>query len=148
MTGSQVNLIVAALDLRLVQLIRGAMAAADAASGKGLPGALGIGPSPDRFEFSPRQHVQPEPVIEPRQRLHPTPLIEPRPVFHPTVRVESQVVAAPAEPEKPRIAPSPIQPPWKTLPWKNCPPPPIQKIKMALRPVDVGKKGSVFDVFI
>jgi len=142
------SLIVATMDLKVVQLLRDAMRTADLSSGKGMPGALGVG-----AQFEPRQRLHPTPVIEPRQHLHPTPRIEPRLVYHarpgavvpPCARPDPS--APPANPEMPRITRSPIEPPWKVLPWEQ-PAPVTPKLKVVLRRPDVEAKGTLFDVFI
>ena len=70
MAPTSVSAIVAALDLKLVRLVRAAM------RGSCCPGACGpIHPAP---VIEPRKRIEPEPEIEPRKRIEPTPVFEPR----------------------------------------------------------------------
>ena len=144
---SSVNLLVAALDLKLVQLVRGAMRAADA---QGHPGAGDLFvPSP---VIEPRRRFHPEPAIEPRRHIRPEPRIEPRPVHRPDDASPSRcapvVVVAPADTKS---SGSPIQPPWKVLPWETPPaerPRPVHKVKVVIGPPDMSSTGNVIDLFI
>ena len=146
-------LLVAALDLDLVQLLRGAMRTADIASGK--PQAVSeLGPAPtplrDRFDrepvFEQRRVIHPEPKYERRQIIHPQPRIE----FPAPLKVESQ----PAEPPcscccvviKPEIE-SPLPPPWRQPIWAT-PIPPTPKVKIVKIRPDIHNKGSLIDFFI
>ena len=134
------SLIVATLDLEVVRLIRGAIRAADIASGKG----GGLTPTPI---IEPRVRIHPEPEILPRRRIHPTPHYEPRPVYHPTPRLELKPEPALCEPPCPPRCPSPIQPPWKQLVWQT-PIPPRATLKVVQYKTDIPHKGSLLDVFI
>ncbi len=143
-----VDLIVAALDLKLVQLLRGAMRAADIASGRG-QAATPLGPAPDP-EPQRRFHYTPEPVIEPRRHFHPSPIYERPLVIHLRPRfVEPPPIPLPApmEPESPHKPKSPFVPPWKLLPWENAPQT-IQVIKVVKRTPDIVRKGTLLDCFI
>ena len=142
------SLIVAALDLQLVRLLRGAIRTADLSSHHGDRGVFG-----PAAVIEPRPRHHPDPLIEPRIRIRPTPRFEPRPVLHPTPRLEASrndaACAAPPPPEcPPPGSPSlPLQPPWKVLPWERVPsPPPIVKINF-VRP-DIHDKGSLIDLFM
>jgi hypothetical protein len=132
-SAADVGLIVAALDLNLVRLVRGAMAPNPC----GKPVAF-IGPAPNCFRFLPRR------------RIHPTPRFEPRPVIHPTPRLEPTPATCepPHEPEMPVRSKSPIEPPWKVLPWEQPPAQPAPKVKLAIYRPDVVSKGSLIDFFI
>lgn len=144
MDAGSVSLIVAALDLQLVRLLRAAMAGRPG----GRPGGPGGICGEPALPIRPRPVLHPTPTIEPRKRIEPTPRIEPRQVIHPKP-IEQPGLAlscTPAEPEHPRVVHLPIQPPWKVLPWQN-PPPPRPMLKVVLRPPDVEKKGSLYDVF-
>jgi hypothetical protein len=148
---SNINLIVATLDLQLVRSIRDAIHSADAASGKLFPVAsIGPAPNPDRFF---RQELRaPEPVYKPRRHIHPEPLYERRPVIHPTVRVEPKPDFRRPEP-CPEVIPAhkstnPIQPPWKVLPWNQPPAQPAVLVKRVVQRVDIHHKGNLLDLFL
>jgi len=139
------NLLVAALDLKLVQLLRGAIRAADQGARSGLP--FQLTPTPE-----PRPHIHPQPVFEPRPHIHPTPYFERRPVYHPTPRYEQAKLACKCqEPQevvvnKPAVE-QPLSPPWKTKPWEN-PPQPAPKVKVTKYRPDIVHKGSLLDFFV
>jgi len=145
---ARVELIVAALDLKLVQLLRDAIRTTAMAAGKGQP-VSGLGPAPNAGLFESRRRVEPQPVFEPRKHIHPTPRFEPRPVIHLTPRVVDPpaCVCPPVEPEKPRITKPFMVPPWKLLPWEQ-PPRPALSIKVIRRKPDIVRKGSLIDCFI
>jgi hypothetical protein len=146
-----VQLILAAMDLKVVSLLRGAMRAADIASGRMEPAtALGPAPTPP-----PPLGINPEPVYEPRVHIHPMPLYEPRPVIHleprvetsPTLHVPSPVEVEPTPSACSAANESPLLPPWKTMPWQNPPQPPA-RVKIVLVRPDIINKGSLLDFFI
>jgi len=143
---SRVDLLVAALDLKLVQLVRQAMRAADQHRGGSLP--LGPAPSPE-----PRPRIHPEAQFDPRRVIHPTPRFEPRPVIHPEPRFEQERLACDRRADTREVvvhtspAELPLQPPWKTIPWEN-PAPPAPKIKVARPHPDIIHKGLLLDFFI
>ena len=141
--AANVGLIVAALDLNLVRLVRGAMA--DNPNGSPVSG---LGPAPNPTLLHARRRVEPEPRFEPRPVIHPTPRFEPRPVIRPEPRVELLPCEPPHEPEMPVRSKSPIEPPWKVLPWEQPPEPPAPKVKLAIYQSDVVSKGSLIDFFI
>jgi hypothetical protein len=141
--AADVGLIVAALDLQLVRLVRGAMA-----GGAGGAPVSGLGPAPNPALLHARRRVEPEPRFEPRPVIHPTPRFEPRPVIHAAPRVELQPCEPPHEPEVPVRAKSPIEPPWKVLPWEHPPEQPAPRVKLAIYRPDVVSKGSLIDFFI
>lgn len=133
----------AALDLSLVRLLRGAMSP----GGNGAVTALGPAPT----NIASRAGAQPEPVIEPRVRYHPTPRFEPRPVHHPEPRfVPREDIGLPpieiVEATECRSKKA-IEAPWQVLPWeKPLPPPPV--IKVYIRPPDkVISRGSLIDFY-
>lgn len=153
-----ISLLVAALDLKEVQLVRDAIRTADlSAGGRGLP-ASGLGPAPNPdVTFEPRRHVHPEPVYEPRRHIRPEPRYEPRAVIHPEPRIEQQLndqwacCPPPAEVKPVETpTPSPIQPPWKVLPWQTPSPPRpvVRPLKVIIRRPDIVSKGGLLDVFI
>jgi hypothetical protein len=143
-------LVVAALDLKLVRLLRAAMR----------PGCCGAGdgglihPAP---VIEPRKRFHPEPEFEPRPHVHPAPVFEPRPKLRGAAGLgggcDGFAPAATVEPaEKACHSASPIEPPWKVLPWQDRHESdrarPVRKIKrFGVRP-DIECKGFVIDVFI
>ena len=144
------SLIVAAFDLKEVQLVRDAIRTADISSGRP-QAATALGPAPDCFER--RCHLHPEPKIEPRRHIHPEPRIEPRRVIHPVDRYEPiserDRVLVEVECYTPPSKKHVIQPPWMVLPWEekhDCVPAP--KIKVVVKPPDIAHKGSLIDFFI
>ena len=143
--GSNVSLLVAALDLKLVQLVRQAMRAADQQAGAPAS-ALGPAPTPE-----PRRVIHPEERFEPRPVIRPTPRFEPRPVIYPKPRIAPRPVRgdpAPAETVvRKEPAELPLQPPWAKLPWQN-PPSPAPKIKLAPPHPDIVRRGELLDFFI
>jgi hypothetical protein len=139
-------LAVAALDLKLVRLLREAIRAADLAGGKTGPLGTVLAPQPDLL---PRPVIHPTPRFEPRPVIHPTPRFEPRPVIHPQPRIEDTPAPAPAD--CPHQCPSPaaatLPPPWRVPVWKTELPPAI-KVKVHLHRTDVHNKGSLIDLFL
>jgi hypothetical protein len=142
--------VVAALDLKLVRLVRGAMN-----NGPGGPAPAGlVGPA---ATFEGRRTIEPEPRIAPRPVIHPTPRFEPRPVIRPEPRVDApncpcivvEVVVDPCETK------SPIEPPWRVLPWETAIEPadaesltqPAHRVKPPIRWPDIVGKGALIDLF-
>ena len=146
--ASSIDVIVAALDLKEVQLLVRAMRNADAQAARSRGG---LSQQPAATTLSP---TEPAARFEPRPVIHPTPRYEPRPVIHPKPRIEpcelNQCCRPPAPPpivvEK-VPAELPLQPPWKTLPWEN-PPQPAPKVKLACYHPDIIRKGLLLDSFI
>ena len=143
--GLQTNVaaLTAALDLKLVRLLRGAMNA----TGAGRATALGPAPNPPP-QF---RHVDPEPVFEPRPRIRPTPHFEPRLIHRPAPIFR----ALPPPPAPPSCEPAPcepcekkhvIQPPWAVLAWET-PIQPEQPVKVHIVRPDTISKGSLIDFF-
>jgi hypothetical protein len=141
---SNIALVVASLDLKLVQLLRDAIRTTDIAGARA-NGRHIIDPEP---EFLPRRHLTPTPVIESRPRIHPEPRYEARPVIHPEPRIVPPPPPICPPPETvSHLTKSPFVPPWKVMPWEN-PPQPALKIKLIkLRP-DIVTKGSLIDCFL
>lgn len=143
-------LVVAALDLKLVQDLRGAMRAADIASGRPQPvSPLGPAPTPppDRFDREPafalRPVYHPEPRYEPRPVIHPTPRIE----FQPPIKVPAEVEVLPPVCSSKAEVECPLAPPWRQPIWETptaVPP----KVKIVLHRTDIINKGSLIDFFI
>lgn len=138
---SNVALAVAALDLKLVKLLRGAMGA----PGNTPVGGLGYqGPA---ATYESGDTIQPSPRFEPRRVIHPTPRYESRPVIHPDPRIEPrELLPVDKDPAKAVTKPV-IQPPWKILPWPEHEP--VRRIvKVAnLRP-DTSRTGRMIDFFV
>lgn len=132
------------MQLRLVQLLRGAMANADkgAAAAAGHDGGA-ISPCPARSG----PVLTPEPRYLPRPVLHPTPRYEPRPVIHPMPRFEPQP-CPPDDCQKSAKSTLPAgpQPPWSLLPWQQPAPIP-PKIKIIVRQPDITRRGTLIDFF-
>ena len=138
---SNIALIVASLDLKLVRLLRDAIRTTD------LAGAQSRGSLTPEVQFGTRRHIEPTPAIEPRRHIHPTPRIEARPVIHPQARVEAAPPIVYPEPEMPKKSMSPFVPPWKVMPWEN-PPQPLLKVKLIKSKPDTVRKGSMIDCFM
>ena len=142
-----IDAVVAALQLKEVQLLRAAMRAAERQS---KPGSLPFTPAPI---LEPRRHIHPEPRFEPRPVIHPTPRFEPRPVIHPTPRIEAERLNCPctaaAQEVVVRKAPGelPLKAPWQTAVWA-IPPQPAPKVKLARHHPDTPAKGVLLDFFI
>ncbi len=139
----------AALDLKLIKLLRSAMAAAGQSGGAGtgvrsipIAGPTGNSAAHDRVV------LHPQPRIEPRRIIHPTPRYQPRPVLHPAPRLDDLLplplanCASPASDKPPTLPP-----PWATVAWKMPVPPPVT-IKPIIIRVDVHHKGTLLDLFI
>jgi hypothetical protein len=141
-----VEAVVAAFQLKEVQLLRAAIQAADqqSKSSSMLPGPV---PSPQ-----PREVIHLTPRYAPREVIHPTPRYEPRQVIHPTPRYEQRALACPCDGPREVIVSKPpnelpIEPPWKKLPWQ-FPPAPAPKVKLARYHPDTPAKGVLLDFFI
>jgi len=136
------------MDLKLVRLIRGAMAAADLAAGKGQSAhPLGPDPTPD---FHSRRHLTPTPVYEPRRHIHPTPRFEPRPVIHlrPRVVVDPPICIPPEPCPHPDAGNKLPPPPWKLPPCQPAPAQPVQKVKLVRLKPDIVRTGTMIDCFM
>lgn len=138
---SNIAAVVAALDLKLVRLIRAAMA-------DGGPGC-GLHHRPDPV-IEPRFSITPEPDIAPRRTITPDLYIEPRPVARPdpTIEPTPPLYAGPVASEPVERSNNPIEPPWAVLPWEQpipvtVDPPPRVKV-VRVRP-DIAK-GRLIDV--
>jgi hypothetical protein len=140
-------LAVAVSDLKVVQLLRAAMRAADRAGSK--LGSCGPLQCDDDCCNRRCDHFHPEPRYEPRVVYHPTPRYEPRPVIHPTPRIGAMQVPIPEPVERPHDAglSGVLPPPWKTPVWK-MPIPVAPDVKVYLQRVDVQNKGSLLDFFL
>lgn len=140
-----IDALVAALQLKEVQLIRQAMRAADQ-QGRGSP----LGPAPDPVA---RNRVHPTPRFEPRPVVHPTPRFQPRPVIHPEPRAETKRIVCDGNASGQEVvvrkveAESPLAPPWKSHPWEN-PSQPAPKVKLLRYHPDMPRKGALLDFFL
>ena len=146
--GTQASLIVATLDLELVRLIRGAIRAADIASGKfgscGPP-LNGCSTGAINAVAKPRDRFVPTPRFEPRKVHHPTPRFEPRFVFH--NRIDIDVAASDtSSPAVHSVNRSRLPAPWQMPVW-NLPVQPAPKVKVHIHRTDVHNKGSLLDLF-
>ncbi|QOV89974.1 hypothetical protein [Humisphaera borealis] len=145
------SLIIATFDLGVVRSIRGAMLAADIASGRGQP-ASGLGPAPNP-RFEDRRHFHPGPRYEPRPHIHPTPKYEPR-TIHYTVRYEvgleqqhnacTAVVPSVEVDSVAKVAGVPAV--WKSLPPVEHDEPIRRPIKVIRHHPDIRHRGIVIDV--
>ena len=140
---TQAALVVAAFDLKVVQLLRDAIRTADLSSAANNVGAV------PAATLEPRRHIHADPVYEPRVHIHPAPIYQARPVIHQKPRVELEAIAGwrAFSPIKPMHGENPIQPPWKVLPWENAVQP-RQTVKIHLIHTDVVHKGTVLDLFV
>jgi hypothetical protein len=139
---AHIDLLVAAFDLKLVQLLRAAMAGGAGAK----RGPLGNVIEP-QAEILPRKRIEPTPRFEPRPVVHPTPRFLPRPVIEPRPVELPAAVLPPCEGEKPRVAKLVLVPPWKVLPWENPPQTEIA-VKVIKRRPDIVRKGSLIDCYM
>jgi hypothetical protein len=145
---SNVALLVAALDLKLVQLIRDAIRVTDIAGAKYHDGA-GLGPA---ATFEPRRHLTPEPEYLPRRHIEPAPTFEPRksiatcPPCHPAPAITPPPPPCECPPASSHPKSTFLLPPWKQLPWQN-PPQPALKVKVIKLMPDIVRKGSLVDFF-
>jgi hypothetical protein len=135
--------VVAAFELRAVQLLRDAIRTTEAASSDASP----LAPVPTS---EARRRFQPQPVFEPPVHRHPEPVFGPRPILHdchPLRAIGPDCCLAPVEVKCEGAGCSPLQPPWKVLPWET-PIPPQPKVKVVLYRPDVIHKGSLIDFFM
>src|ERR1051325_842419 len=128
------------MDLRLVRMLRHAMAAADKNA---------CADRCDQFcesNIEPRPRIHPTPQFDPRPHVHPAPHFQPRPVICPTPIANCPEFVSTSPPSPIKSAPV-FQPPWGVLRWEKIAPP-APKLKLIVRPPDPARRGSVFDVFI
>jgi hypothetical protein len=139
---TQADLIVAVSDLKAVQLIRQAIAAADAATAKTL------GPNTLQAQrIAARRRLECRPFCEPRRIERLQSKIEPRDTIHLQSRIVADPPAPAKEPRKPLHITAPFLPPWEMLPWKTTPQRPTI-IKKVVQQIDIKNKGSLIDIFI
>jgi hypothetical protein len=147
------SLIIAAAELSVVRLIRGAMRAADLGAGR-CEAVSGLGPAPncDCDCYDDRRHIEPTAVYEPRRHIEPTPRYEARTVYY-SIEYEArprQVEGASAV-AIPIDLPSPARPPvfppvWKVLPPIEADLPVRRPIKIVRHHPDIRHRGIVIDV--
>lgn len=140
---SNISAVVAALDLKVVQLLRAAIRVADLSSGKGSLGK-------DVVEIGTLNRAADRAFIGSRYRLDGLYRFYPRPVILPTPRFEPRPVI-PVEPMPQDVPPMkldcPLQPPWKMPLWEcPLPQPPVQK-PVVFQP-DIATKGLLLDRFV
>jgi len=139
--NSNVNVIVATLQLQQVQSLLRAIHRADAQS------IRHNGSASNRCDEFCRDTITPTPRYLPRPIVHPTPRYLPRPVVHPTPKINSEPTPHIYHKANiPHIIAAP-QPPWKVLPWEE-PNPPANVIKVQMRPSDIIGKGNLIDLFV
>jgi hypothetical protein len=145
--------LVAALDLKVVSLLRDAIRTAD------IHGAIERGTLGPAAVYEPRRHYQPEPVIEPRRHLHPQPVVEPRQVHHLAALPSESTVPCHCAPiidmesRHHQELPPFMQPPWRVMPWQDSamhapPARPSPLIKVHAPRPDIISKGMLLDFFI
>jgi hypothetical protein len=137
-----VNLITAAMDLKLIRLLRGAMQPKlpHAPGAHGVPGPAPTLPGRPTHQASPA--LLPPTVVQPPPLLRPPPIIFFRPIFK-----EIPLECATPPHAGPTSHTMPLQPPWKSLPWKSpLPPPPL--IKVVQHRPDIISKGSLIDFYM
>ncbi len=148
---ANLQLLVAAFDLKLVKSLRSAIRTADLSSGKGMPAAA-IGPAPSTSAsqqpaavYEPRRHIHPEPKIEPRRHIVPSSIYA---IDHGWRACDPPtIVFVPVCPEGVRPTKLTLDPPWKNVPWNNPPePPPITKVIVRIN--DKHRRGQMIDLFI
>ena len=128
------SLIVAYSDLRVVQLVRGAIAPPTGADGGRLP--------PLREHPEPR--FEPRPVVRPTPRFEVRPTVEPRPADAPAAAQPPELPAEPLLP--PRFGPLP--PPWRMPTESAAPVPTCDCVKPSPRLVEVNDSGRLLDQFV
>lgn len=143
---TEASLIVATMDLAVVQMLRQAIRTADLSQAGSGGSSFAAGAA---ATYEPRRHIHPEPLYEPRPRIHPLPRYEARPIIHVHPRIEQQALDCPRQTpvsaaSKPENS---IQPPWKMLPQEN-PLQPCQPIKVHRHHTDVTHKGMMLDLFV
>jgi hypothetical protein len=141
---SQFNLIVAAVQLKEIQSLIGAVRAGD------VPPTKQLGPSGialDTYEPSPRRANSCDPVYTARRVIHPQPRYEARPVIHLAPKIESGPPLFPTQYSNrnhEHVGPPPI---WETLPW------PVQtpiELRIKIVPIqpDTNHRGTLIDLFV
>lgn len=135
---SSVNLLLAGMDLKLVQLLRSAM-------NHGGPGGA-TGAACGNPSSQGRQVHQPTPRIEPRKVIHPAAYYTPRPVHHPEPTF-APPTTLPLPDTHPHALKNLFPAPWKQ-PLKDLPPEPRPIIKQVQYKVEIVHKGSLIDFFI
>lgn len=143
-SSSAINLITSLSDLRVVRLIRGAIAQ----DPQGVPGPLGTVVRPRVAQEGGLAGIEPAPRILPRDTIEPAPHIEPRRVIRPTPRViESTIHLPPMCPTSGKSGDSNVlPPPWKQPVWE-IPIPPPAPIKLTQYHPDIRHKGTLIDNF-
>ena len=141
---SNVNLLVASLDLQMVQSLLGAIRAADRHSATQLPVAVSrvdsycppTGAASDAAVFAAAGAASDTTVFAAAGDPSPAAAVEP-PCCAPPPCPKASV---------PHIAAGP-QPPWKILPWQEPAAAP-NVIKITVRPPDMLTKGNLIDLFL
>jgi hypothetical protein len=138
---------VASLDLQVVRLVRGAIAA----NLQGTPGPLGtvVKPKPTGDLAGAAAVVDPTPRFEPRPVHTPTPRFEPRFTITPDPRIVPFDWPVPVPPPlQADLTPgdAPLPPPWRMPIW-NTPLELPAVVKQTLHRPDIRHKGTLLDRF-
>jgi hypothetical protein len=140
--GSNIQAIVATLDLQLVRLIRDAINS---------PGAGGKTLGASDPQIAPRKTIEPEPEFSPRQKVTPSPQILSGEVTYapPKIIPLPPCYAAPVESETSVRTKSPIEPPWRLVPWSDKFPSAPAPLPVKPRPPrpDLAVRGRLIDAF-
>lgn len=137
----------AALQLQLVELIRGAMEDADLAVAAATPQPSTTSPAQPDIQTivdAPR-HIQSPPVIEPGQVIHLAPQI--RPAVAPAPAASPMSVPPSTGQSRPHHAELYPQPPWHFLPWPHHEAAGAS-VKRVVAVPDILIKGLLIDLFI
>ena len=139
------SLLVAASELKLVQLLRGAMLAADLSGGKvGMPGGT-LAPQRNPL-VRPREVIDPQPRFEPRHTVELAPrVVRGRDYYTRDCEPRTSVRGcdSASKPRRDLV----LAPPWETPVWK-IPSQPALVVKVHIHRVDVHNKGSLIDLFL
>jgi hypothetical protein len=148
------------MDLKVVQLITGAMQNADrevaasaAAQAPSTASMYGPAATYEPSDAQPAATSSPSPAATSAVNSAAQTRVVNHVIYKPTYLHTSSAPLSfsPIAPEPSHITPSPIQPPWKVLPWQ-CPPAPALMVKLVIqRPDNISSqwyKGSVMDCFI
>jgi hypothetical protein len=136
-----IELLVAVTQLAAVRAVTDAVKANLIAAG-GIEGPLGTVTMPGKRSLD---SVELSSEYGQRRVIHPEPRYEPRQVIHPEPRIEIAPPVQPEQPPKPMDLGQPLPPPWKMpLP---LPPIEVEVVKYVQPKPDVGRRGSMIDLW-